>query len=53
VIILDIWRKKVPWLLINSGIGTFESYARYGRTIGASADGRKASEAIASNYSPP
>lgn len=33
-------------------IGTFENYAKYGYMVGATADGRKAHEAISSNYSP-
>lgn len=34
------------------GIGTFESFARFGYVVGASADGRLARESVGSNYSP-
>lgn len=34
------------------GIGTYENFARFGRNLGASADGRKLQDPIASNYSP-
>ena len=44
--------KKFDWLKLNPGIGTFESYAKFGNSVGASADGRKARGPLASNYSP-
>lgn len=34
------------------GIGTYENFARFGRNLGASADGRHFQDPIASNYSP-
>lgn len=34
------------------GIGTFESYSKFGHSVGASASGRHAQEPVASNYSP-
>lgn len=46
------WREKQDKILFPCGIGTFENYAVLGRDIGASADGRGAGEALASNYSP-
>ncbi|MCQ5128372.1 pyruvate-formate lyase [Butyricicoccus faecihominis] len=39
-------------LMITFGIATYENYARFGRNIGASADGRLYREPIGSNYSP-
>lgn len=52
--IIDSVRDKYayPKIFLNPGIGTFESYARFGNTVGASADGRFATESLASNYSP-
>ena len=46
------WNSEQNKILFPVGIGTFENYALHGRTIGASADGRLAKEALASNYSP-
>jgi pyruvate-formate lyase len=46
------WREKQNVLMLDCGIGTFENYAMLGRSIGASADGRPAQEALAPNYSP-
>ena len=45
-------RKTLDWLYIAMGIGTFESYARFGNVIGASADGRMSQESLSSNFSP-
>ena len=52
--IVEDCRKKYKkaGFLFNPGIGTFESYARFGNVVGASADGRLATETLASNYSP-
>lgn len=49
---VQFWRRSQNRLRLSCGIGTFESYAHLGRTIGASADGRLAKDALASNYSP-
>ncbi|WP_343248643.1 pyruvate formate lyase family protein [Diplocloster hominis] len=38
--------------LLNLAIGTFENYGKYGYQVGASSDGRKAHDALSSNYSP-
>lgn len=48
----DEWNRKVDWLILAAGIGTFENYPRLGYVCGASADGRFAKAPIASNYSP-
>lgn len=45
-------RYDYPKIFLSPGIGTFESYARFGNVVGASADGRLATEPLASNYSP-
>lgn len=50
--LFDEWNRKVDWITFAPGIGTFENYPRLGYVCGASADGRLAQEAIASNYSP-
>jgi len=39
-------------ILFPMAIGTFERYAFYGMQLGASADGRKAGDTLAANYSP-
>jgi formate C-acetyltransferase len=48
----DEWNKKVDWIILSPGVGTFENFPRLGYVCGASADGRMAQETIASNYSP-
>ncbi len=45
------WNRKVDWLALAPGVGTFENYPRFGYVCGASADGRRAQAAVASNYS--
>ncbi len=47
----DQWNRKVDWITVATGIGTFENYPRFGDICGASADGRRAQAPIASNYS--
>jgi len=49
---IDEWNKKIDWIELSAGIGTFENYPRFGYICGASADGRFAQAPIASNYSP-
>lgn len=39
-------------LILGQGIATFEFFAKWGHDVGASADGRKSQEPVASNYSP-
>lgn len=39
-------------LILGQGIATFEFYAKWGHDVGASPDGRKSQEPVASNYSP-
>ncbi|MBN2323099.1 MAG: hypothetical protein JXQ30_05135 [Spirochaetes bacterium] len=46
------WNRKIDWLILTPGIGTFENYPRFGYVCGASADGRFAQGPISSNYSP-
>lgn len=46
------WRHKQDKLHLACGIGTFENYAVLGRPIGATPDGRMATDELASNYSP-
>jgi len=46
------WNNKIDWLHINSGVATFENYPKFGNKCWASFDGRKAHEALASNFSP-
>lgn len=48
----DYWQEKFPRFRFPLGIGTFESYARFGNRVGASADGRLSQETLSSNYSP-
>ena len=48
----DQWNAKVDWITFAPGVGTFENYPRLGYVCGASANGRKAQESLASNYSP-
>ncbi|MCL4534701.1 MAG: hypothetical protein M1370_06020 [Bacteroidetes bacterium] len=45
-------RLQTAWLKCSVGFGTFENYLVFGQLIGASADGRHAREALASNCSP-
>lgn len=45
-------QEEIDWMYFPMAIGTFESYARFGNTVGASADGRLAKETLSSNYSP-
>ena len=45
-------RQEIGWLTMPLAIGTFENYAKFGHSVGASADGRMARETISSNYSP-
>jgi len=49
---IDEWNKKIDWIILAAGIGTFENYPRFGYVCGASADGRFAQGPISSNYSP-
>lgn len=49
---LDEWNKKLEWIIMAPGIGTFENYPRLGYVCGASPDGRPAQAPISSNYSP-
>lgn len=39
-------------LILGEGIATFEFFAKWGHDVGASADGRKSQEPVASNFSP-
>ncbi len=39
-------------MILGPGIATFEFYAKWGHDVGASADGRKSQEPVASNLSP-
>ncbi|WP_124065033.1 pyruvate formate lyase family protein [Clostridium sp. E02] len=48
----DEWNRKIDWLTIAPGVGTFENYAKMGYLCGASADGRLSQESLSSNYSP-
>ncbi len=48
----DYWQERYPRFRFPVGIGTFESYARFGNRVGASADGRLSQETLSSNYSP-
>jgi formate C-acetyltransferase len=48
---VEAWNRKVDWIRFAAGVGTFENYPRFGWVCGASADGRRAQAAVASNYS--
>jgi formate C-acetyltransferase len=48
----DTWNRKVDWIILTPGAGTFENFPRLGYVCGASADGRMAQAPLASNYSP-
>lgn len=49
---VKVRQEEIDWMYFPMAIGTFESYARFGNTVGASADGRLACETLSSNYSP-
>ena len=51
-ILASIREKYGSQYIIGGGIATFEFFAKFGHDVGATADGRLAQEALASNYSP-
>jgi formate C-acetyltransferase len=48
----DEWNRSIDWIHITAGASTFENFPRFGHHAWASFDGRRAREAVSSNYSP-
>ena len=51
-IIDRLQKTEAEGLLLGQGVATFEFFAKWGHDVGASPDGRRAQEPVASNYSP-